>query len=164
MNSFEIKKNVVKFLIPQTDLFHPVNEYGCNFRSLQAIAEVNSRRDLLHVEIEDLYSQSVNMSWVGEDCYVKEPEQLANSVFKLFKSKYRIWNCGVARGTRAVGWNGKPCKFDYCIIKLWQESMTDKHFVLGDPNFKLLFDPYPNSKSAKLWNVKDIYLYKIFEV
>ena len=163
MNTFEKKENVIRFLMPQTDLFYPVYKYGCNFRSLQAMAEIKSRRTLSENEIIDLYTIATNRDYIDSDCYVNKPEEITNSVFKLYKSKYRVWNCGKVKNGEAVNWKGHPVKFDYSIIKLYQPDMENKHFVLGDTDYNLVFDPYPNSASAKLWNVKDIYLYSFYE-
>ena len=151
-------------LLKQTELFYPINKYGCNFRSLQAMAETNLNLSLNYDTIIDLHSIALNMSWIDSECTVQQPEQIVNSVFKFFKRRTRAWNCGKVKNGEAVNWKGHPTAFDYCIIKLWQPNMEDKHFVLGDTNYNLVFDPYPNSASAKAWNVKDIYLYSFFEV
>jgi len=163
MNTFERKENIIKYLLPQTSLFNPIYEYGCNFRSLQAMAEIKTRHGLNYSEIEDLFSMAMNRKWIDNECYVKSPEDICNSVFKLYKSKYRVWNCGKVQNGEALSWKGHPVRFDYSIVKLYQPDMINKHFVLGDKNYDLVFDPYPNSKSVKLWNIKDIYLYSFYE-
>ena len=162
LDRMEIKENVIQFLIPQTSCVYPINDYGCNLRSLQAMAELKTRENLLVTQIEDMYNKAVNLGWCEDNCYINKPENIVNAVFELKQSKYKAWNCGKFVDGEALSWKGHPIKFDYSIIKLWQPDMKSKHFVLGDTDFNLVFDPYPDSVSVKAWNIKDIYLYSFY--
>jgi hypothetical protein len=157
--------------IYQTDLPHPYNKYGCNFRSLQAMAEVITTFNLDKSRIMFLAEHCKSKTYLGNspgsniyDVYVWRPEEVVNSSLAYLGDRRTVWNCGCVKNGQAVGWNGAPLapdKYDYSIIKLFQEDLRYRHFVLGTKEFTCLWDPTPNSKSVQLWSVKDVYLYRI---
>jgi len=163
MDIFEKMGTFKKYLIKQTELSYPINIYGCNFRAIQAACEIKCKIGLKKISIEDLSYVACNMGHMTNDCYVNEPEEIGNSVLHILNSKYKIWNCGYINNNGVpVGWDKKPIDFDFCIIKLYQKDKSKRHFVLGNKSFELEWDAYPDSESAKLWDVKDIYLYKFY--
>lgn len=164
MNKYETEKEVIKNLIPQTNenLISDIQHSGCNFRSLSAIAEITSKKCLSYEDILDIYRSVLDQGSIKKDCEVVKPENLVNFVFKFLDSDHSVWNSGYMKDGIAKTWGNEVTEnFDYTIIKLYQKDKSKRHFVLGDREGALLWDPYPNSESVKLWNVKDIYLYKV---
>ena len=158
-------------LVPQTALPYPYDKYGCNFRVLQAMGEVITTFRLDRDRIMFLAEHCRNKAYIGNspksnifDVYVWKPEEVVNSTLAYLGDRRTVWNCGYVKDGQPVGWNGKilsPEEFDYSIIKLFQEDDRFRHFVFGTKEFTLGWDPTPNSRSAQLWRVKDIYLYKL---
>lgn len=168
-----MKEAIINNLIPQTMLPEPYNKYGCNLRVMQAIGELIAERCLSLEEITMLAEEAKSLQYIGPnprnlkeggpfDVYLYKPEKVANEAASYLGGSGTVWNSGKVYNGEPIAWNGEKTKyFDWCVIKLLQENGVDNHFVLGKKDFSLAWDPTPGSRSAKLWNVKDIYLYKI---
>ena len=169
MNIFETKKEVIKNLIPQTHerLNKYINDSGCNFRVLSAIAEISCRQCLSCEDILDIYyivlkTVIEEKTVIKKDCTVQKPEELINFVFKFLGSEHTALNVGYMKDGIPVTWQNKVTQnYDFTVIKLYQQDMRKRHFDLGDFDVNLLWDPYPGSRSTQLWNIKDAYLYKV---
>jgi len=160
---------IISKLIPQTHLPYPYDKYACNYRVLQSIGEIVSSINLTKEQIMFLAEHHKDQKYIDNspnsnifDVYVYKPEDVINSTLSFLGDGRKAWNCGYVKDGISLNWQNKPIsEFDFSIIKLYQQNKALRHFVLGDRYYNLLFDPTPNSISAQLWNIKDIYLYKI---
>lgn len=168
-----MNKAIISGLIPQTELPEPYKKYGCNMRVMQAMGEIIAGKNLEHIHIVQLAEIARGLGQIGTspknqkenkgfDVYLYKPEHVANSAASFLGSSRKVWNSGSLRNGIPTAWNGEKTNyFNFIVLKLWQENMVDHHFTLADKNKLIIFDPTPNSKSARLFKICDGYLYKI---
>jgi len=160
-----------KELVKQTELPEPYLSYGCNFRSLSAIAEIAVDALLTKDQCLSLGEKAIKEGWMLEDCTVLKPEQLINETFTLLNSWHRVRNVGyINEKDEALNWAGTIINsFDFIIIRVLHSCGVGDHFVLADKDREIIYDPTPRSISVKIWQdkggdriaAKAMYLYKV---
>lgn len=156
-------------LIYQNDrrLKQVIRTFGCNFRSLQAIAEITLGQYLGAEQINDLHTMAMqNPDVLGEDCYCKAGLcEIANSAFRLLGSKKRVIQCGSIIAGRPTSWGGEILgqrDFHFTILH-WFTKYRTGHFTLADGQCTELFDPHNIQWGEDLdkKGIKKILCYKI---
>jgi hypothetical protein len=126
-------------MILQTDkgLCLEVQKYGCNFRSLLAMTEVNEKKQLTVQAIQQAYDELVGNA-MDQSCTVIDPDAILKWGFKALLSPFRGYQIGQIIGGNFSFWQWTKI---YSILK--GESTHGFHFRLGDRLGKMIFDPYP---------------------
>ena len=135
-------------MLLQRDIRFSVKEiqrFGCYYFGILFFAVKYTGLALSIDKIESIYHALVYEKWMGENCWIKNPERIFN--FLGLSVDYR----------KERDWHG--CAEDeFEILKyVWQRpGKTDwAHFVCGTGTSGLAFDSYGCSKAVKygrLWN------------
>ena len=147
----------MKEFVLQTDegLAENVREYGCNMRSLQAIAEVESGKRLSVVQVGYLYHLAAGTQTMSYTCEVKKPKYVIGDAFRLLKWPSSGIQVGRIIEETTYFWWGEPyIPWDYTVLE-WstKEGAVDanrRHFTLGNRKGEELFDPFPGVNKAYL--------------
>lgn len=156
-------------MIYQNDarLNEKIRRFGCNFRSLLAIAEVYTGKQLLAKDIEDAYAELVGKAMDAECTMNAQLSAVPRWAFK------RLGHAGY--GVAQVGIVYPPMRFEFwksarvfTILKgvmypigYQGRSSVTFHFRLGDRTGKLLFDPYNPSPAMVAEDC--VLLYQVIE-
>ncbi len=128
-----------------------INQFGCNFRSLQGIAEVFTQKSLTSKDILDAYD-ALQGKAIDEDCTVgvlpgqqyAHPEMVINDAFKrLGNLKHHGYQIGgIGKDLKSNFWaQGDFTQVTFTIL-VGRTPHGNEHFRLGDHRGKLIFDPY----------------------
>ncbi|MGL4524536.1 MAG: hypothetical protein ACRCVN_03315 [Spirochaetia bacterium] len=124
---------------------HPENKkeiqlYGCNFRCLQAIAELSCDKFLTSFEINALHTKnSQNSKVIGKNCWCgPNLHQITDAVFAHFGHPY---TCRQVGGVDAKGevWGRQEGDF---VVLHWNTNFPSGHFTLADKDGKEIWDPH----------------------
>ncbi len=154
------KKVVLDKLLKQTDkkLKRKINQFGCYFMSMLAIAQIEEEKVFSAEEINQLYDEAVEKNYMTAKCYVRKPDEIAQLAFKKFgnnKRTYQVGRIDAEGEKRFWGWvenNPKYKEYKYLIIR-WEMDNDDypEHFTLGLINEGEIYDPYPDlNKISKM--------------
>ncbi len=129
---------------------------GCNFRSCQSVAELETGIALTAAQIADSVKAMQDSGALKSDMTVKNPDAVINDAFD------RLGQPGT---TATVGWGGKGASPDYEI--LWGDTPNNSnkkgadHARLGDGKGNLLKDSYnPPIKGMTPIYSNPVYLHK----
>ena len=157
-------------MIYQNDKALPekVRLFGCNFRSLLAIAEVYCDKELTVADITDAYRELVGVC-MDADCTMNAQLSMATRwAFKrLGHQTYTVAQIGLLGvGAKFEFWRSARI---YSIMKglihpagyLGRQTQT-YHFRLGDRTGKVIFDPY--TPAPRILQEDVALLYQVVEV
>ncbi len=155
-------------MIYQNDLRLPekIRKFGCNFRSLLAIAEFYCNAEFTVDDIKSAYAELVGKV-MDEDCTMNA--QLS------FVTRWAFKRLGHSYQAVQVGIVYPPAKFEfwksarvYSILKgvlhpvgYQGRSMITYHFRLGDRMGKMIFDPY--TPSPQIMEEDCVLLYQVID-
>ena len=145
-------------------MWEKVRKYGCNFRSLLAIAEFYCDQELTADDIKDAYAAMVGKA-MDADCTMNAQLSLVTRwAFNRLGHPYQALQVGIVY---------PPAKFEfwksarvYTILKGLMHptgydgrSYPTFHFRLGDRMGKVIFDPY--DPSPKIISEDCVLLYQV---
>ncbi|MGL4525279.1 MAG: hypothetical protein ACRCVN_07180 [Spirochaetia bacterium] len=129
-------------LLPQN---HPANKkeiqlYGCNFRCLQAMAELTCQEYLGTGDINFLHTKnSRNPQVLGKNCWCGPSlHQIPAAVFEHFGKRYRCIQVG---GIDAQNEAWGTLAGDFVVLH-WNTKYTTGHFTLADSAGVEIWDPH----------------------
>lgn len=152
-------------MIKQNDkrLHEQIRATGCNFRSLQAMAEVISGKILTAQQINKAYDDlTQNPKVLAKDCTCGP--QLAQIILRAMHDlDYK----GSAAQVGSIidgnkGYWGGYSDHNFCVIH-WNTKYPTGHFTLADKDGQEIFDPYDATLSGDLGksSIRKILLYKV---
>ena len=152
-------------LLPQNTagLLGDIQEVGCFFRILGAMAEITNGKYLIIEQLNDLWTCALKSGIISRDRVMLQPERLVERASERLGKKISVWNCGHMVNGVALGWNGNylatPVHFSSIHFKT---KAATGHFCLGDKEGKFTWNPWngPNDTST----IQDIQLYWIKEL
>ncbi len=141
---------------------------ACNFMVFLAEAQLLYGRDFTIDEILGIEEYALDACWIDKEFTVIKPEQLFNYSAVCIGSRFRCRNIGYVKNGKAVYWSGKKIprrEIGFSQIKYRNPSLNYKlHFVLGDKNYNVRWDPTENSRSADNNDILAIYIYNLFKI
>lgn len=143
----------MKDLLHQTDhrLAPDIQNYGCLFRSLTAIAEYVAMRALTANQLADLWNRAKTSGAIGYrqgkiGPYIEKPDAilaLAWAALGLPDPPMRqVGSVAVHESAKPQAWGAKVGRF--CILK-GATAKGNSHFRLGGPTGNEIFDPRPQT-------------------
>lgn len=144
----------MKFMLPQTDvrLWPEIQEYGCLFRCLTGIAELEAGRGLSADRLRTIWNTAVSTGALRarpgkSGLYVEDP----NAIVRMAHGHLHLHGTAPAQrgsialtnGAAAEAW-GSP-KGRWTILK-GQTANRNSHFRLGNADGKEIWDPRPQTE------------------
>ena len=124
-------------------------ELGCNFRSIQAVAEVDTDQALTAEQIINSVETLQASGALSEDMTVNNPDAVINDAFDRL---------GQPDTTATVGWGGGDSDPDATII--WGTTPNDNsHAQLGDSEGNEIWDPYNPNIDVDVTNINDVFIH-----
>lgn len=156
-------------MIYQNDarLNEKIRRFGCNFRSLLAIAEVYTGKELLAKDIADAYNDLVGKAMDGDCTMTSQLGLVPRWAFKrLGHAQYRVEQIGIVYPPhRFEFWKSARV---YSIRKdvmhpigYQGRSSVTFHFRLADRMGKVIFDPYNPAPNIEVEDC--VLLYQVVE-
>lgn len=145
-------------LILQTDprLCTEINKWGCNLRSIIAIAEMEAKSALSPELIQSCYDWSVHDA-IDPDCTVNKPDKILNWALSLLLPGVIGNQIGSIKPHALFafwGWTRH-----YTILK--GITAHGFHFRLGNNEGRLIFDPMPG---VTIIDEADVLVYRLLTV
>ena len=124
-----------------------IQKWGCNFRSLLAMIEVEAGLEFSDADLMKIWMDAFYFTAVDEESVVQDPDRVLDLGLELknLRSKYNMYQIG-ADGSY---WQWVHLKrVDYTVLK-GRTVNGNEHFRLGDREGSQIFDPNPRAKITK---------------
>ena len=114
-----------------------IGKDGCYFLSIIHLAETIRCQPIDAIQI---YHHAVEQEWITSDCYIKHPDKLLSY---LTSTRWSI---------RKEPSSYEPRPGELCILRYERKEgmRTWAHFVVGDRDKKIVYDPYGASKTVAM--------------
>jgi hypothetical protein len=113
-----------------------IAQYGCNFRCLQAIAEMEAERLLSADEIIRLYEEASASGILGAQCFVNDNDAVIRQTADYLRIK-----TPVPRYYGEMQPDMLPAGGDFYVRFCWQTTGSYLHYTLGTV-YGEIFDPF----------------------
>lgn len=123
-----------------------INRYGCYLFCLLRMCEVEAAKEFSTSQILKIYEDSKAQGWIINNCSVVNPDKVCMMGLLVFGTPKVILQVGQLENGKPElwGWVKKSPKhqtISYIALKFKTTGEIGHHYVLGDRNYNILFDP-----------------------